>query len=173
MISAMIAEWSPAMNVTGQLGFVNLHTVCCDHSPMSDVTSIFVYGTLKRGKCRAGCWPCTPRLVEPASTLATLYDLGPYPALLAGSDRVLGEIWTFAAIDVAETLRVLDQIECFGQDDVDLYIRMVVPCNREVETGGSTPAYCYFLADAATVGSHQRVAPEPDGFCRWPGTSRA
>jgi gamma-glutamylcyclotransferase (GGCT)/AIG2-like uncharacterized protein YtfP len=72
------------------------------------VDCVFVYGTLKRGQVRERSWPRQPLAVEPAWTLGRLFDLGPYPGLLAGTDRVLGELWRFAAEDLPETLRVLD-----------------------------------------------------------------
>jgi gamma-glutamylcyclotransferase (GGCT)/AIG2-like uncharacterized protein YtfP len=157
------------MNVTRRPGFVNLHTIYCEKSAMSDTNAIFVYGTLKRGECRADCWPRDPLRIEPASTLGMLYDLGPYPALLSGASLVLGEIWTFAPEDIAETLRVLDEIECFSQGGVDLYVRNVVPCRVETDASAPISAHCYFLADASAVGSDQRIQVDPDGFSRWPG----
>jgi len=147
---------------------VNLHTIHCEKSAMSGTNAVFVYGTLKRGECRADCWPREPLRVEHASTLGMLYDLGRYPALLSGDNLVLGEIWTFVPNDITETLRVLDAIECFAQGGVDLYVRKVVPCGVETDTSAPISAHCYFLADASTVGSHQRLQADPDGFCRWP-----
>lgn len=76
---------------------------------------VFVYGTLKRGQCREDCWPVAPLSVEVAWTLGSLWDLGPYPALLVGSDRVLGELWSFAPSDLAAVFEVLDRIEGTNQ----------------------------------------------------------
>ena len=156
------------MSVTRRRSFVNLHTIGRESRPMSDVNSVFVYGTLKCGQCRADCWPCEPLGVEPASTSGALYDLGPYPALLTGPDRVVGEIWTFAAADMDETLAVLDQIECYGQGGVDLYLRRIVPCGVGLGQADTVRAYCYFLADADSVVPDQRVTAGTDGYCRWP-----
>ena len=132
---------------------------------MGSISSIFVYGTLKRGECRAKCWPHSPTEVVPASTFGTLFDLGRYPALLEGDDRVLGELWSFAADDIPDTLRVLDKIECYGQQEVDLYVRRVITCSTSSDK--LVNAYCYFLADETAVTSSQRIAPSPTGFCEW------
>ena len=138
---------------------------------MTTIPSIFVYGTLKRGEWRAGRWPREPIDVVPASTVGLLYDLGPYPALVDGSDRVLGELWTFAVDDMSDTLRALDEIECYGQQDVDLYIRRVVVCSTV--RGEPVDAYCYFLADPAAVCDSQRIAPAADGFGQWQSSDTA
>ena len=137
---------------------------------MAAIHSIFVYGTLKQGQCREHCWPCKPLSVELATTRGALYDLGPYPALLHGKnheEKVLGEIWTFRPADIADTLRVLDSIEGFGQGNVDLYTREIVHCR--VEFGGLSKAYCYFLADPAAAADTQRLLPDVRGLCSWPG----
>jgi gamma-glutamylcyclotransferase (GGCT)/AIG2-like uncharacterized protein YtfP len=133
---------------------------------MPTFTSIFVYGTLKQGECRADCWPYDPQSIQPAATSGALYDLGPYPALLSGKDSVLGEIWTFRAEQMRETLRVLDQIEGYGQGEIDLYIRQVVPCMDQKDL--NIDAYCYFLADPSMLTASQRIATDSRGFCRWP-----
>lgn len=80
-----------------------------------ELEHVFVYGTLKRGQCREDCWPAAPVSIEPAWTRGSLWDLGPYPALLLGSDRVLGELWSFESGDISTVLRALDQIEGTNQ----------------------------------------------------------
>lgn len=124
---------------------------------------IFVYGTLKRGEIRERCWPRRPRRVEPASTRGFLYDMGPYPAMVEGTDRVLGELWSVAEEDLIETLRVLDEIEGYGTDNVNLYVRVIVDC--ETLEGRRVLAYTYYYA--AAISSHRRVLCGADGFCRW------
>ncbi len=76
---------------------------------------VFVYGTLKRGECREICWPSAPAMIRPAWTTGALYDIGPYPALVAGSDRVLGELWSFPDEELPRVLAVLDAIEGTNQ----------------------------------------------------------
>ncbi len=85
--------------------------------------ALFVYGTLKRGECRQERWPRPPVEVRAATLRAALYDLGPYPAIGTGEDLVAGELWFIAAEQMDETLRVLDEIEGFGQGGTDLYTR--------------------------------------------------
>lgn len=130
-----------------------------------DILAIFVYGTLQRGEERERCWPFPPQRIDLAEIRAELYDLGAYPAIIAGRDRVVGECWKFAPPHLAGTLEVLDEIEGYGQGDVDLYIRRVVEC-RTVR-GERVTAYTYFYAREDEARSYQRVIPSPDGFCRW------
>lgn len=93
----------------------------------------FVYGTLKRGECREGCWPIAPRVVLPAYVRGQLYDLGPYPGLLGESanddgDWVRGELWQVEGeAAVVRTLEVLDAIEGYrAKEDAGEYLRKQV-----------------------------------------------
>jgi gamma-glutamylcyclotransferase (GGCT)/AIG2-like uncharacterized protein YtfP len=69
---------------------------------------LFVYGTLRRGESNH-------YLLEPAQCLGqhqtrpefTLYDLGPYPAVIEGHDAIIGEVYL---ID-EETLANVDELE--------------------------------------------------------------
>lgn len=130
------------------------------------IAQVFVYGTLKRGQERERCWPRPPRRIEPAEIHGELYDLGPYPALLHGDDRVLGELWFLEPADLETTLRILDEIECFGVEDVDLYVRETVEC-RTLADGLIHSAHVYFLADPGHARIHRRVRPGADGFVEW------
>lgn len=130
------------------------------------LSALFVYGTLQRGRRRERCWPRQPLDVEPAWTLGCLYDLGPYPALIAGADRVLGELWRMAPEDMQETLCVLDGIEGFGNQPGDLYQRVVVECTTEA--GQSVPAFTYRYARPLPAGARPVPADER-GFCTWLG----
>lgn len=85
---------------------------------LSEFEHVFVYGTLKRGQSRETCWPKPPQLIQDAWTLGKLIDLGPYPALLAGGDRVLGELWSFTREDIAQVFTVLDQVEVTNQPGI-------------------------------------------------------
>ena len=131
------------------------------------ILAVFVYGTLKRGQVREGCWPRQPLRVMPAETRGRLHDLGPYPALIPGPDRVKGELWFLAETDVAETLRVLDEVECYGIEDVDLYVRRVVEC-RTLDDDQWHSAYVYFLADESYARRHPAVSTRADGLAEWP-----
>ena len=132
---------------------------------VSDLCSVFVYGTLQTGEERAGCWPHAPLAIVPAEIDAEMYDLGDYPAILPGRDRVAGEIWQIDPADMPRTLTVLDEIEGYGQGEADLYLRDVVNCRTA--TGEMRAAYTYWLADSAFARRHARVRPDRDGLCRW------
>lgn len=55
---------------------------------------LFSYGTLMSGGAAAARQLADCERVGPATVQGTLFDTGPYPALLlAGTDRVEGEIW--------------------------------------------------------------------------------
>lgn len=130
-----------------------------DHLP------IFVYGTLKRGEERERMWPRPAIKVEQATTAGCLFDLGPYPALVEGAETIEGELWYVAVEDLDETLAALDEIECFGNDGVDLYVRRIVPCLTG--NGETQRAYTYFFANPAELMDAQAIVPDRDGKCRW------
>ena len=54
------------------------------------VTSVFVYGTLKRHGARHHLWPYPPVRIVSARIRGTLYDMGPYPALGPARHRLGG-----------------------------------------------------------------------------------
>ena len=105
-----------------------------------------------------------PAVVE-ATITGRLVDLGPYPALLEGKAAVRGELWRIAPADLSETLRVLDEVECFGVDDVDLYVRRIVIC--ELDDGSFEPAFVYFLADPSTAQGHPAAPVDTAGRALW------
>ncbi len=84
---------------------------------------LFVYGTLLRGLELHSLLADCPYL-GPAVTAGCLYDLGEYPGLIAGNDRVSGEIYE---VDAA-TLRRLDAVEGVVEGDPaqSLYQRVAV-----------------------------------------------
>lgn len=130
----------------------------------NEVLPIFVYGTLQRGECREGCWPHLPQRVEWAEIRGRLLDLGPYPALVSGDDRIRGELWTIAAEHLEETLGVLDRIEgCVG-DAGDEYVRDVIECET---AAGKRLAYVYRYADPGRIAAFPRVEADGAGACRW------
>jgi gamma-glutamylcyclotransferase (GGCT)/AIG2-like uncharacterized protein YtfP len=128
---------------------------------------VFVYGTLKTNEVRAQKWPHTPLRIEPAVARGALFDLGPYPALTDGEDSILGEAWFIAAEYLKETISILDQIECFGVDNVDLYVRRVIPVT--LASGAEQDAYAYFIADPASLKHSKRITPNERGHCVWSG----
>lgn len=131
------------------------------------VEAIFVYGTLQRGEVRERCWPRKPLRIEWATVGGQLRDLGEYPALVAGEDLVLGELWHLAAADMDATLATLDEVEWYGQNDDDEYVREVVACRTL--SGEDRRAYTYRYAKSHEIVMLPIVLPDADGFCRWTG----
>lgn len=131
------------------------------------VQSIFVYGTLKREQCRAGHWPHRPHCIQLAAVDGRLFDLGAYPAMIHGRNRVAGELWSFDEELVNDTLRTLDAIEDFFGEPTDLYRREIVECEAE---GESTPllAYAYYYARPHELDLTTEIQPSADGKCYWP-----
>jgi gamma-glutamylcyclotransferase (GGCT)/AIG2-like uncharacterized protein YtfP len=125
----------------------------------------FVYGTLQRGEERAKFWPRPPLLVEAAYSWARLHDLGPYPAMVEGSDRVRGELWTLAEADIPATLEVLDRVEGFNQGGPDWYVRRVIECSTL--DGRRHEAYSYFWGGREDIRHTPIVAANTEGFCDW------
>lgn len=108
-------------------------------------------------------WPRPPIRVTSCRVRGQLHDLGPYPALLPGTDWVLGELWELAPHDIAETLRVLDEIEGFRRRDDDLYRREVIECTTEEK--GKTLAFTYYFV--ARPGRATRIKQDETGVCAW------
>ena len=130
---------------------------------------VFVYGTLQRGEARAGLWPCLPLEVRWATAKGKLYDLGEYPALVDGTDRILGELWFIAAADLCLTLQVLDSIEGFGQQgEANLYNRDTIECITLC--GEAQRAYTYRFASPADIAAAPQVAAGPDELVHWQQT---
>lgn len=127
---------------------------------------IFVYGTLQRGELRENCWPYPARRIEAATIRATLYDLGPHPAIGPGDNRVLGELWHLAPQHLPATLEVLDAIEGYQQaGEEDWYVREVVDCTTEA--GAERQAYAYFYARLSELPRFPVVLPNAAGVCGW------
>jgi len=126
---------------------------------------VFVYGTLQRGEKRAALWPHPPLDVQWATTKGKLHDLGDYPALVDGTDSVLGELWLIAGEDLPRTLQILDSIEGFAQGDVDLYVRQIVDCVKL--SGEAQRAYTYRYANPNEIAGAPPVAAGPEGLVHW------
>lgn len=144
------------------------------------IEGVFVYGTLKRGGLREGCWPIAPRRVTPGWIVASLYDVGPYPAIGPGPDCVLGELWWLEPDDLPRTLEVLDAVEGYsalGRDNEYSRLETCVTwfdANRQApgESCGQAQAYVYQLARLDRLASLRRIhpwLPVDDRLCAaWP-----
>ena len=115
-----------------------------DRAHDGPVSSLFVYGTLRRGEER---FPVLERhrarLVFTGSTRGTLYDLGSYPGLRVGegNSAVVGEVYACEAL--GELLREIDAIEGFLGFGVpgSVYRRAIATVARAA--GGSALAWTY------------------------------
>lgn len=135
---------------------------------LRNATAIFVYGTLKRGELRERMWPRPAIRVVAAETLGTLYDLGAYPGLRPGKDRVRGELWFIAAADLEVTLRVLDGIEGYRGEPTDLYTRLTVACHSLPE-GEVHEALTYHYHRPADLAGLAPLPANSAGFVEWSG----
>ncbi len=133
----------------------------------TSIHAVFVYGTLKRGELRGRCWPCKPLAIDWAIVEGELRDLGEYPGLIDGGDSILGELWIFDPEHIAPTLAALDEIECYGQDDVDLYIRRITTCRTLA--GERVDAHSYWYANRDDLQRSPVVLADAEGFCHWTG----
>src|SRR5262245_17704552 len=132
-------------------------------------TAVFVYGTLKRGEEREGCWPRKPRMVERAMVKGALFDLGAYPALVEGSDVVAGGVWQFAGQGFGATLAGPDEVEGYSGGNDDLYWRVVIDCEI---AGRTVRAWTYQYSRQEELGDELRMKPNADGICQWSRRSR-
>src|SRR6056297_1504244 len=109
---------------------------------------IFVYGTLKRGECRGGCWPRAPRSVQPGFIRGRLLDLGPFPGWVPGDGWIRGEVWEIGAADLAATLETLDEIEGYRQPhQPDQYERLTVALFASPAKPSIGSGFTYHLVD--------------------------
>ncbi|MBV9279128.1 MAG: gamma-glutamylcyclotransferase, partial [Chloroflexi bacterium] len=78
---------------------------------MTEVTALFVYGTLKPGEAN---WPLLApyaRSTSRAWMRGCLHDAGCFPALGEGDDMVYGELVRVATRDLPVVLLLLDHLE--------------------------------------------------------------
>jgi gamma-glutamylcyclotransferase (GGCT)/AIG2-like uncharacterized protein YtfP len=127
--------------------------------------AVFVYGTLRRGECRAIFWPNSALSIETAFVRGALYDLGPYPALVPGDDLIRGELWRLDPAHTAQTLEVLDEVEGYSVSPGDLYERTVVECRTE--SGQTYQANIYYYARPERLDEHDRVLVGDEGWCEY------
>ena len=126
----------------------------------ASIAAFFVYGTLKSNQIRGKMWPRVPLRVRAAIAAGTLFDLGPYPAMVPGDDWVSGELWEFELQDMPSVTERLDSIEgyCIGSTS-NLYEREIV-LTRVCDSRGleqEIPAYTYFYGDSKIAESHRRI----------------
>jgi gamma-glutamylcyclotransferase (GGCT)/AIG2-like uncharacterized protein YtfP len=138
---------------------------------MTDIDSVFVYGTLKRGECRETYWPVSPQSVVDAWVFGTLFGRSDYPAIAKGDSRVRGERWIFQRNQVADVLRVLDWVEgTSGNAPDDLYHRHSVQVfDLHGELLGRSYSY-FFNGDPLHAGFVE--VREIGGFSSWHGSFR-
>jgi len=137
----------------------------------SKLEHVFVYGTLKRGECREACWPRAALNIEPAWTLGALIDLGPYPALLAGKERVLGELWSFDPQDIAIVFEQLDRVEGTNQPGLpNEYDRVRVVATGQTfgEVGASTYRYANLQQAAQYTALAASHVIDGRAYVKWP-----
>jgi gamma-glutamylcyclotransferase (GGCT)/AIG2-like uncharacterized protein YtfP len=139
------------------------------HKPLHETeVNFFVYGTLKRGECREQRWPRSPIVVEEAWVLGELYNAGNYPALLPGTDKVRGELWSFSQAEFDAIVEVLDGIEEYRPGDPhNLYTREVIDC--ETMSGRRTVAHTYQYARLHDLPTFARIAANvsESEFAEW------
>ncbi|MCU0712620.1 MAG: gamma-glutamylcyclotransferase [Pirellula sp.] len=156
---------------------------------MIEPSAFFVYGTLKKKQLRGGMWPRQPVSVVPGVVRARLFDIGPYPAALHCQAAphysqatlhspttqhspvtrkeeawLLGEIWQFQHVDLAETKKVLDQIEGYypGASDNE-YVRDVVEAQCVLDNDRALTKSCwmYFSPNQDLLVGKREIVP----FC--------
>lgn len=136
---------------------------------------IFVYGTLKRGQCREECWPLPPIGVVAAWTLGAVYDLGPYPAMIAGKARIAGQLWTYSESQIDEVRKMLDCIEVTNQPGYpNEYDRVEIEVN--LLDGSKLLAETYLFSRPAELTKIARLVPsslvyEHAEYVIWPHSS--
>jgi gamma-glutamylcyclotransferase (GGCT)/AIG2-like uncharacterized protein YtfP len=135
----------------------------------NEIYHFFVYGTLMRGQCREKCWPHPPMRVEAAVIQAALYDLHDYPAIAKGTGVVRGEVWELRPEHMAETLRVLDEVEGFAQREDDLFVRRMVYC--KLDDGRELQAWAYYYARRAKLREKDHIPGGPTGWSGWGGNA--
>ena len=93
----------------------------------------FVYGTLKRGQSNHHLIANVTREVIAATVAGRLYDLGPFPALGPGDDRVRGELVLIEPALLLPTLRLLDELEGFVPSDPrgSIYLREIAEATTD------------------------------------------
>lgn len=105
------------------LGPVRAHCIICLVQRMTATALLFVYGSLRRGSGHArSLWLEQYAVWEgPASLSGDLYRVSWYPALVAGSGTVRGDVYRLPVALLAE----LDSYEAIRQQPDDEYRRSI------------------------------------------------
>lgn len=114
---------------------------------MSNITAVFVYGSLKQGQynypvaCRAGQHTVTPASLGGHQ----LHDLGPFPAVVTGQGTVYGQVLDYGH-DISRALFQLDGLEGFRGfgNPHNHYDRAEVTAT--LEDGTTVPCWVYLYA---------------------------
>jgi len=109
---------------------------------------LFVYGTLKKGKGNHDRILSGYDIkITPAWTYGKLYDLGGYPAITQGNNKVYGELIEFANHEI---LRKIDYLEGFkgANNPNNFYKRQEV---QVFVVGDEVSAWAYFLTKEKIV----------------------
>ncbi len=147
------------------------HPVQNSSDARSKLEHVFVYGTLKRGECREACWPRVAVSIEPAWVLGVLINLGPYPALLVGNERVLGELWSFRPQDIAVVFEQLDRVEGTNQPGLpNEYDRVCVVATGQTlgEVSASTYRYANLQQAAKFTALAASHVIDGQAYVKWP-----
>jgi gamma-glutamylcyclotransferase (GGCT)/AIG2-like uncharacterized protein YtfP len=119
----------------------------------SEPHAFFVYGTLKRGQSNHQLIAGALRDVAIATVRGRLYDVGPFPALADGDDRVYGEVLTIDPNTLPRLLAILDDLEGYDPSDPggSMYVRRLVTATDAEARELVAHAYFYNRDPAAFV----------------------
>ena len=115
---------------------------------------VFVYGTLMQGQSRHQALAANRFHGNAILSDVDMYDLGSFPAIVPGSNHVLGEVY---GVD-QDTLRNLDRIEGEG----NLYERKTVTV--QLHTGAIVKCFTYFFKDISQMEHTRRVPGELQSY---------
>lgn len=134
----------------------------------------FVYGTLKRDQHNECVWPAKALEVQWGTTRGVLYDLGYFPAMVAGEGVVGGEVWFMDEDDMVATLKALDRLEGYNPRGGGLYDRrqVAVTLTSGRDRGTEVICWAYFMVSTDKIeevlGDLVLVQPV-DGVATWEG----
>jgi gamma-glutamylcyclotransferase (GGCT)/AIG2-like uncharacterized protein YtfP len=126
-------------------------------------TKLFVYGTLRVAQGNHAAIARYVLDVEPATTQGILLDLGSFPALVAGTGIVQGEVLTIEP----EALATTDRIEGVSHG---VYERRQV--EARLESGAVVEAWAYFYARPEQIVGYPQLGIGEQGPVRIYGWRR-
>lgn len=119
---------------------------------MSEITNLFVYGTLMPGESNFRQIENVVIDHQPGTVEGVLVDLGAYPALIEGKGRVKGVV---LEVD-ADALEITDRIEGYHPErDRCLYVRQKTVV--QLDSREEVTAWTYLFADPDAVRDHPRL----------------